>query len=38
MRAASSTSEPRLFRADDEYRYTCGTWVRPAMTAMPVSE
>src|SRR5450830_965338 len=37
-RAASSTSEPRLFKAADAYRYTCGTWVKPAMTTMAGKE
>ncbi len=38
MRAASSTSEPRLRSADDTYRYTCGTCVSPAMMMMLVNE
>src|SRR5260221_13355604 len=33
-RAASSTSDPRLFSAADAYTYTLGTCVRPAITVM----
>jgi hypothetical protein len=38
LRAASSTSLPRLFRAAEAYTYTLGTWVNPAITVIAAIE